>query len=79
MRIVVGILLFLGGLIGLGMTACGGIVTVMMFDTKNSGGYQLWGLSVPSLLLGLLLLRFVSRQFTKWRGGDAGTPPLPPA
>lgn len=78
MRIVVGILLFLGGLIGLGMTACGGIVTVMMFDTKNSGGYQGWMLSVPSLLAGLLLLRLVARQFAKWRRSDAATP-LPPA
>jgi hypothetical protein len=78
MRIVVGILLLLGGLIGLGMTACGGIVSVMSLG-KNSGGMQMWAISLPSLLVGLLLLRLVARQFAKWRDGGTGTPPLPPA
>ena len=79
MRIVVAILLLLGGLIGLGMTACGGIVTLMSLTEKNSGGLQLWAISVPSLLAGLLLLRVVSRQARKWRGEPPETPPtIPP-
>ena len=77
MRIVVGILLLIGGLIGLAMTACGGIVSLMSLG-KNSGGTQVWAFSVPSLLGGLLLLRIVARQFAKWRDGGSGTPPLPP-
>ena len=80
MRIVVAILLLIGGLIGLGMTACGGIVTLMSLTEKNSGGLQLWAISVPSLLAGLLLLRVVSRQARTWRGEPPDTPPtLPPA
>ena len=57
MRIVVAILLLLGGLIGLGMTACGGIVTLMSLNEKNSGGLQLWAISVPTLLAGLQIGR----------------------
>ena len=81
MRIVVAIVLLIGGLIGLGMTACGGIVTLMSLTEKNSGGLQLWAISVPSLLAGLLLLRLVSRQARKWRGEppDDTPPTLPPA
>ena len=80
MRIVVAILLLIGGLIGLGIAACGGIVTLMSLTEKNSGGLQLWAISVPTLLAGLLLLRLVSRQARKWRGEPPDTPPtLPPA
>lgn len=79
MRIVVGILLLFGGLIGLGMTACGGIVAVMTFATKNAGGLQLGAISVLSLIAGVLLLRLVARQYARWRDSGAGTPPLPPA
>ena len=78
MRIVVAILLLIGGLIGLGMTACGGIVTLMSLTEKNSGSMQTF--AVASLIAGLLLLRLVSRQARKWRGQPLDTPPtLPPA
>ena len=82
MRIIVGVLLLLGGLIGLAMTACGGIVTFLAIGDKNMGGTQLWAISVPSLLGGLLLLRVVKKQLERWRSSDAGPtppPPFPPA
>ena len=67
------------GVIGLGMTARGGIVTLLSLTEKNSAGLQLWAISVPSMLAGLLLVAWCRRS-TKWRSEPTDTPPtLPPA
>jgi hypothetical protein len=80
MRVIIAVLLLLGGLIGLFMTACGGIVTVMSLGEIKRGGLQLFAICVPSMLGGLLLLRFVAGRYAKWRDAGPGAPPnMPPA
>ncbi|MBC7841856.1 MAG: hypothetical protein H7099_06075 [Gemmatimonadaceae bacterium] len=66
-RILVGIALLVGGLLGLFMTACGGIFTASSFGGGSSGIQGVQIMSVPSLICGLLLLRFVWRRTQKWR------------
>ncbi len=73
-RTLVGILLLIGGLLGLFMTACGGFISVVMLADKASRQYAgVLVLSLPAMLAGALLLWFVWRRFQTWR-----SPPLPP-
>ncbi len=74
-RILVGLALLVGGLLGLFMTACGGIFTVTSFGGGSSGIQGVLVLSLPSLIGGVLLLLLVKRKLQTWR---AGAPPPPP-
>ena len=75
-RILVGLALLVGGLLGLFMTACGGIFTVTSFGTGNGGIQGVLVLSAPSLIGGVLLLLFVKRKFQSWRSASPPPPPL---
>jgi hypothetical protein len=78
-RAIVGVLLLIAGVLGLFMTACGGIFTVSSFGAGNSGIQGVLVLSVPSLIGGVLLLLFVKRKLQAWRiGAPAPAPPPPP-
>jgi hypothetical protein len=71
-RVLVGILLLIGGLLGLFMTACGGIFSVGMLSDAGSKPYRgVLVMSLPSFFAGLLLLWFVWRQFTRFRNAGA--------
>jgi hypothetical protein len=70
-RILIGAALLIGGLLGLFMTACGGYITLSSF---GSGGIQgFLAISVPSLLGGVLLLRFVKRRVDALRSEGASS------
>lgn len=78
-RVLVGILLLIGGLLGLFMTACGGIFSVGMLSSEGSRQYRgVLVMSVPAFLLGVLLLRFVWQQFTRFRNAGGAPPQSPP-
>ncbi len=67
-RVVVGILLLVGGLLGLFMSACGAFISVAMLADRASRQYAgMLILSVPCALVGVLLLWFVWRRFKKFR------------
>ena len=76
-RILVGLALVVGGLLGLFMTACGGIFTLTSFGTGSSGIQGVLALSAPSLIGGVFLLMFVKRKFQSWRTAAAPPPPPP--
>jgi hypothetical protein len=78
-RVVVGILLFVAGLIGLFMTLCGAYGTLTSLSSETMRGIAL--IAVPSLIAGVLLLWFVWRRVRAWQGrpGSGGAPPPPPA
>jgi hypothetical protein len=62
-RILVGALLLIGGLLGLFMTLCGGFFSVgMLMDARNPYTGGLLTISLPSLIVGLVLLRVVWKQ-----------------
>ncbi len=71
MRIVVIFLLCVVGLVGLGMSLCGGAIT---FSGLTEAGHQgefrasdMMIISVPSLIGGLLILVFVFRKLRRMR------------
>lgn len=64
-RVVVGILLLIGGLLGLFMTACGGFFSLGMIAEAGYRGVLV--MSLPSFVIGVLLLLFVRRKFVAWR------------
>ncbi len=61
-RVLIGLALLVGGLLGLFMTACGGYITLSGLGGGSGGMQGVLVISVPSLLAGLLLLRFVRRR-----------------
>jgi hypothetical protein len=68
------ILIFLGGLLGLFMTACGGFFTIASLDTGGSSGSYIqgvWALALPCALLGIGILLLCRRAWRKLQ--------LPPA
>jgi hypothetical protein len=68
-RVLIGVALLVGGLLGLFMTACGGYVTV--WGLRDRGGMLgMLFVAIPSLLIGVLLLRFVGRRFKAWQSSD---------
>lgn len=82
--------LMLAGLVGLGMSLCGGVVTFGGLLSHGNGGggefqmNELWIISVPSLVIGLLIcwaalagLRSISRASAKTTAGvrDQGDDP----
>lgn len=78
-RILVGLALLVGGLLGLFMTACGGIFTLTSLGGGSGGIQGVLALSGPSLIGGVFLLMFVKRKFQSWRVAAAPPPPPPQA
>ena len=76
-RILVGLALVVGGLLGLFMTACGGIFTLTSIGGGSGGIQGVLVLSGPSLIGGVFLLMFVKRKFQSWRTAAAPPPPPP--
>ncbi len=81
LRIVIIILLGLVGVVGLGMSLCGGLVTLgglaALGDHAHSGEFGMSGfliVSVPSLLVGLALV-FLAVRGIKKRTSDGGARP----
>lgn len=77
-RILVGLALVVGGLLGLFMTACGGIFTLTSLGGGSGGIQGVLALSAPSLVGGVLLLAFVKRKLQAFRAASQGPPPTPP-
>lgn len=72
-RVLIGAALLIGGLLGLFMTACGGYVTA--WGLRDGGGtLGMLYIAIPSLILGLLLLRFVWRRVRAWQPADVPPP-----
>ncbi len=73
-RVLIGVALLVGGLLGLFMTGCGGYFTVWGLGIGGgSGGMQgFLAVSIPSLIVGVLLLRFIARRVS------ASQNPAPP-
>ncbi len=64
-RILIGAALLIGGLLGLFMTACGGYITLSSFGGGGIQGFL--AISVPSMVGGMLLLRYVWRRVGAWQ------------
>ena len=69
MRIVVIFLLCIVGLVGLGMSLCGGAITLSGLTSAGHGGeFPASGfliISVPSLIVGVLIVFFVVRSLRR--------------
>ncbi len=59
-QMLIGLALLVGGLLALFMTACGGYITLSSFGGDGIRAFLV--ISVPSLIAGVLLLRFVWRR-----------------
>jgi hypothetical protein len=72
-RGLIGVALLIGGLLGLFMTGCGGYFTLWGLGIGGgSGGMQgFLAVSIPSLIVGVLLLLFVKRRVEAQRTSDA--------
>jgi ABC-type Fe3+-siderophore transport system permease subunit len=78
-RTVVAMLLLLGGLLGLFMTFCGTVVSIGLVADQASRQYAgALILSLPSLILGVLLLWFVWRKYQRFRAPEPPPPPPSP-
>jgi hypothetical protein len=66
-RMLVGGLLLVVGLIGLFMAACGGFFTLSPLLNLGQGEtFGFWIISIPSLVIGTLLLRFSWQRYEKF-------------
>ncbi len=67
-RILTGALLFMAGLTGLLMTLCGGGFALTSMSGSNAG---ILTLSLPTLLIGVLLLYNVPGWYRRWQASAA--------
>jgi hypothetical protein len=84
LRIIAILLLSFVGLVGLGMSLCGGVFTFSgLFEPGGGGGeFRASGflpMSVPSLLVGLAILYAVYRGFAALARKPVAPPREPPA
>ena len=82
LRLLGVLLLGLAGLVGLGMSLCGGVFTVAGLaglGGKGGGGELPTSgfliIAVPSLLIGIALLVLVGRKFAKWERNESDETP----
>jgi hypothetical protein len=75
MRIFLSVAIFVGGLLGLFMTACGGFFTLASIGTRDMYLKGAWAFAGPCALLGVGLLVLCRRAWRKLRVPPGDIPP----